>query len=267
MKSRLAILLFPPLVGLLGLVVFPFVFSAPTFGLHIFALIGKAFATAGCILAAAQFDRGDYLRRAWTFLSLCCGILLLNTLLMNLLLSELHSPTAQMARGAFTFFGNLFSVLGVVSVALAWNKAGLEPPVSQGMVRLAMGTALLVGLLLAGQSALAQLGALVSGELSALAPLASTAGNVTSLVVIVPISLTAFALRGGTLAWPWRAQALTSATFIIYDGVELFGRLLSLPAPALTALTSAIVLTGYLFQFSAGLLQRLVMQTENASLG
>jgi hypothetical protein len=265
MKTRLGILLLPPLAGLLGLMAFPLLFSRPAFGLQVFALIGKAFATAGCVLAAAQFDRGDYLRRAWTLLALCCGILLLNTLLMNLLLSDLTSPASELARGTLTFLGNLLSVAGMISVALAWSKAGLEPPVSRLLVLIAMGVALLAGLSLAGQGAWVHLKGLVSGQLSALAPLASMAGNVTSLVVIVPISLTAFALRGGTLAWPWAAQALTATTFVVYDGVELFGRVLSLAAPTLTALTAAVVLTGYLFQFSAGLLQRMVMQTRGTT--
>jgi hypothetical protein len=218
-----------------------------------------AAAGAGCFAAASAFARGDYLRRAWALMGVCGALLMLKPLFFGsdapYALRALSSSTA-LARGAITVVANLCVVAGMVLVGRAWRVAGLDLGVSRGA---RFGVTLLsaaFALAVAGGSAWQSARALLDGRLAALTPLASAAGDVASLMALAPVAMTALALRGGALAWPWGALALSTLGWLLFDGIAVSTELLGARIPMGHAFEEALRVFACASTLAAGLLQR-----------
>ncbi|MCU0687052.1 MAG: hypothetical protein MUF34_33205 [Polyangiaceae bacterium] len=225
------------------------------------ALAFAASAT-GCFAAAFAFTSGDYLRRAWGFMGTCSLLLLLKPLLFG---SDGHyaprllSSSAALAGGSITVLANLSVVVGMVLVGRAWKVAGLDLRVSRGVRVGASGVSIAFALVVAGGSAWQSAQALAGGRLASLSPLASAAGDIASLAVLAPVVLTALALRGGALAWPWAALALSTLGWLLFDSLVASAQLFDVFIPFEHPLQEALRVFACTCTFVAGLLQRAVL--------
>lgn len=234
---------------------------------RIVGLIARAAAALGCFVAAAQFDRADYLRRAWTFYALGFVFLFANALIFGTasVTEDREVPVFyKVAGGGLVVIANVLTVLATLMVARAWRKAGLTLTVStRAQVLVTLGS-IAAGLLVVGGTTYNDFQLLLGGNLDAITYLASDLGDLITLALLGPILLTALALRGGSLAWPWSLIVLGTFGWLCLDATVTIAGLLDLAAASARPLEEAFRILACASFLSAGLLQRLAVRGAHA---
>jgi hypothetical protein len=228
----------------------------------IFSILAVGAAAVGSLVAALTLDAGDYMRRPWSLMGVCYGLLVLNALLFRTTsrfeAQDLSALSVALS-GVLVFAGNVCSVWGTVQIARAWRVAGLDLRVPSAVRWVAVGVSLAIALALVGALTLEDLRTVSGGDLRVLPSLASNTGDVVSLTLVAPILLTAFALRGGNLGWPWSLLAFASLGWLVYGAAPMVGTYLGVDESTMRAFGAAVRTFACLAQMSAGLLQALVV--------
>jgi hypothetical protein len=228
-------------------------------------LVVKALATAGCLWAAFGFRRGDYLQRAWLFLGASYFLLLVIDLFFA---PPAHTgatgltPAVMRVRGAIILVSNASAVVGTFMLARAWSAAGLERPESALTRRLLTIIVAALVLSVVGQSIYVDVRDLAGGNLQGFAGLASDVGDLVTLLLIVPVLLTALALRGGVLAWAWLLVAATQLSWLLYDAAGTVGFALHVETRPFEELFRTWACT---LAFVSGIAQRWAISKRRAS--
>ncbi|MFZ5441222.1 MAG: hypothetical protein ACOZQL_14530 [Myxococcota bacterium] len=194
---------------------------------------GSLIGVIGTAVAARAFTQGDWLRRVWTLFTVGSTMLLLGTALRSYWTHAapnepfLTSPLLPV-RMVVVVLANVTSVWALVSLALTYHKSGLTPPqtwVSWTRWGVTAAAALAVAV---PQYALdfKRLGDSVPDTWSAITNIASTVGDMMTVLLIAPILRVAYMLRGGKLAWVWWAMAVSGAVWLVYDSKEWLAVLL-----------------------------------------
>lgn len=213
--------------------------------------IVKLLAFLGAFGAAMSFERGAYLRRAWLLIGACMLFLLLRDALV-----ALEIPGITIISAVLVTAGNLVQVIGTWLLARSWSVAELALPGTRGKQWMVLAAAIVFALIVAGPPLAENAKALFSGDLSQMTSLASGAGDIISLCLIAPLLLTALALRGGMLAWPWSLITISYVSWLFYDASSFYAPMLHLQSQQVRALSEVFRTFGCLFQFSAGMSQR-----------
>lgn len=222
-------------------------------------LLARLAAALGCAIAAVQFDRGDHMRRAWFTMGAAYAILIANALLFG---SSSHVAERSLTSGAFVASAvlvacaNVCTIVGALSVARAWRLAGLDLQVSPAVRWASFAGSIVVAVVIAGGTALGDVHRALGGHFDALSNLASGLGDIVSLGVLAPILLTALALRGGTLGWPWALTVVGTLGWVLFDATGAVSSALHLNPADLKPLEEAFRVWGCVAYLSAGLLQR-----------
>lgn len=223
------------------------------------ALLSRAAAAAGCLIAAAQFDRGDYMRRAWSAMGLTYLLLLVYATLfgsLNWVGPHLPATAASVAGGSLVGIANVCTIIGEVLVARTWSAAGMDFQVSRAVKIFAVAGSLVLAVVIAGGSAWESLHRVLGGDYGSLSDLFSALGDIVSLAVLAPILLTALSLRGGSLSWPWGMLAVGTVAWVLFDGTNTFAGWLHFDPAHVRPLAQTFAVAGSLAYLSAGLLQR-----------
>lgn len=173
---------------------------------------------AGCWRTAVGFGRGDYLRRAWSLLGVCYAIIGSVQLL----------PFAHIGLAAVVVISLVLNAVGVAALVLfarAHRVAGLELG-SRRRSLAVFAAVLVVAAVIDGWPIVDTLRRLESGDLRAAMYIISSLGDLVSLLLIAPIFLTALALRGGLLLWPWAMLAASTVSWLVVDSEALVAKLL-----------------------------------------
>ena len=267
MKLRL-LLVWPFVLAAALLVLVKLTAGTPSYGwsMHVEIEILKALALVGCWVAAFAFDRGDYLRRAWFLSGLCYALLLVRDVALGAWTPWAPGPRiagvpTEVVESVLVFVANVCAVWGTLLLARAWQVAGLGEADSVGRRRALLGLALVVALVVVGSNVHTDVMALLGGNLNALVILASDVGDVVSLALIAPVLLTALAMRGGLLLWPWALITASMVGWLFYDASTSVGHMVRG--------SESLLVTGEVFRsfacsfgFVAGLAQRLVLQRD-----
>lgn len=188
------------------------------------AVTAKVINGFGCFAAAFAFERTDYLRRAWTLLGADMVILLARDVtFLGPVQESLASTHMELARSVLVVGANVAGVVGLGLLARAWAVAGIADERS----RIERWSLLAVGLAIAfiatGWPLAHDLSRTLRGAPFAMAALASDAGDAISFALLVPLALTALAMRGGTLLWPWTLLTVGGACWMLYDAMASLG--------------------------------------------
>ncbi|MBF5043807.1 hypothetical protein FGE12_15520 [Aggregicoccus sp. 17bor-14] len=235
----------------------------------IVGILAVGSAALGSFVAALTLDAGDYMRRPWALMGTCYGLLALNALLFRTTSrfeAQDISALSVALSGVLLFVGNAASVWGTVQIARAYRVAGLDLQVPPALRWLAVSISLAIALALVGELTLDDLKTLAGGNLHVLPSLASNTGDVVSLTLIAPILLTAFALRGGNLGWPWSLLAFGSLGWLLYGAAPMVGTALGVDESLMRAFGASLRTFACLSQMSAGLLQALVVMEPERPL-
>jgi hypothetical protein len=222
-------------------------------------IVVKALATIGCVYAALAFRRRDYLQRAWLFLGVSYFLLLAIDLFFA---PPAHSgetglsPSVMRLRGAIVLVSNLAAVVGTFMLARAWKATGLDLPGSPTSRRVLGVVVTAVVLAVVGQSIYVDVRELADGNLQGIAGLASDVGDLITLLLIVPVLLTALALRGGVLAWAWLLVSATQLGWLFYDAAGTVGFAFHLERVQFRPVEELFRTLACTFAFISGIAQR-----------
>src|SRR5262249_20271318 len=161
--------------------------------------------------------------------------------------------TAATFRVVFVVIGNLGSALGCVMLARVWHVAGIALPGSRRLQYAAIVVGIGVACAIVGWGTWQDIGHLRQGDKEAFVALASTLGDIASFSAIAPILLTAIAMRGGALAWPWALVTLSNVCWLLYDMTWSFERQWALSEHTLRIIAEFFRAQGCAMAFAAGL--------------
>jgi hypothetical protein len=223
--------------------------------------LAKAMALAGSLAAALAFERREYLRRAWLLIGGCMALLLLrDATLLPLGLEAMGQQRLSVLRGLLVVVANLSQIAGTWMLARAWKRAALALPVSRGAQWLLVAVVVAAAVAVTGPAVLQNVRHVEGGDLTAVAGVASAAGDAISLFLIAPLLLTALALRGGLFGWPFSLLTASYMSWLLYDALLVLGPGLALEAAGVRSASELFRALGCLFGFSAGLAQRFVVE-------
>lgn len=221
----------------------------------------KSLALIGCWAAAFRFDRKDYLRWAWFLSGLCYFFILLRDgIFLPHLLGQ--GRGIDYLEGGVILIANISSIIGTALMARAWTVAGLEPPGTRVGRTAIIGIAIVIALAIAGPAVYVDIRNLATGTPVSLVGAASDFGDIVSFCLIAPVLLTALALRGGSLVWPWSLLTASMLGWLFYDGTSLIGGWLHADAVTLRTISDSFRSLACLFALSAGLAQRMAMGSK-----
>lgn len=255
---RFRVLVVVPLLWAAALVVGMLALAGePAFGAFLRAEmeLAKAMPVVGAVLAAFAFSRGEYLRRAWLFYGAAMLLLLARDAVFGLAVPE-GVAWRGAARGGATLLANASAVVGTWMLARAWKVAGLELPGPRWAQHAVLAAAVVLSLASAGSAVVVNFQRLLAGEGEALVWIASGLGDLVILVLIAPLLLTALALRGGLLGWPWALLTTSSIAWLCFDGTLAVLPLVEASPWLVTAVSETFRSLACLFAFSAGVAQR-----------
>jgi hypothetical protein len=261
----------------LSLALFPLVVAALTMGLttiddlptRAWVMRGeietvKILALAGAWAAMLAFERGEYLRRAWFLSGLCYALLLIRDVTFAApVVGVLGDVDTVYVRSTLVLSANLSAVIGTCMIARAWKVAGLELPGSRWAQGLVIGGAIVIALTLTGPTTANDVRRVVDGDPRACEAVASDLGDIVSLCLIAPVLLTAIALRGGLLRWPWALFTASMLSWLFYDAAYSLGSSAAANSASHRAITEAFRALACGYGFAAGVAQRLVVKSTN----
>jgi len=218
----------------------------------------KALASIGCFAAAFTFERGEYMRRAWSFNGGCYLLLLGRDLIRRVIGFEGSALGVSMhaISGTIVIFANVCAVVGTFLLARAWSTAGLELPGSRATRVSVTGAAALLAIAISGSDLYVDGITVLHGDMSTLHGVASDLGDILGLCLIAPVLLTAIAMRGGVLKWPWGLLTASLVFWLLYDCASTFDHFLTGHDAAITMVREAFRALACVCEFSAGMAQR-----------
>jgi hypothetical protein len=225
---------------------------------RLIVLNAKLGATLGALIALAQFSPGDYLRRAWALLALGSACLVEADLFSFLVGPVLTPDAAGASRSVFVIFSNLFSPLAMLVFARALTAVGLDLVGHPRIRALVTCGAAAVALLIAGPTLVSSTRLLVAGDLSKISAFVSALGDTATIILVAPLVYNVMTLRGGTLSWPFVLLAMSTLSWVFYDGAVIIARSLGTADRVGIALEACARTWACLFLFGAGMAQRWV---------
>jgi hypothetical protein len=223
----------------------------------------KTFALAGALTAASAFDRGDYLRRAWRVYGFCYVFLLLRDLLFGVWLDRYSGGLSQYLEPVLVILANSCGVIGVWMLSRTSQVAGIALPGSKQRQLVARVLGVLVGLAIAGPTIYLEIGHALEGKVLPIVLVVSGIADVISLALIVPVMLTALALRGGLLLWPWGLLTASALSWLLYDFTGLLRHLVHIEPTAATMWREIFRAMACTFVLSTGIAQRMISAPDS----
>ena len=175
-------------------------------------LILAALATAASAFATtSRFAPGDKLFTAWLFVGIGYSLSTIRYSIRLIgMLRGADLPIPRPALDAMLILQNLAIAIALLMFVRAWSATGLTAGRSRGAL-IALG---IVVALVVGGYPLVQ-GFQTRGADTVL--LISTLGDIVGIALIVPLALSALALRGGLLMHTWLYLALCEFFWMLYD--------------------------------------------------
>jgi hypothetical protein len=202
-------------------------------------------AVVGAAIGAASFGRRDRLRWAWVLIASYAAIGVGKVLLwgpprhVGPALGLMPHTLTPLTNGVSTIVLNVCSVAGLALFARVWHGTGLTPP-WRGRITLA---AFALGLAVGGVPVWNDIHLIAAGQSIRVGGLASSLGDIAAITLIGPIVVTAIAMRGGRLVWPWTILAVSSIAWLGFDAVQLLPANM-VPVSDLATVMLATVATG-----------------------
>ncbi len=225
----------------------------------------KLFGAAGCFIAASRYRRREYMGIAWYLIGIDYFLLFAKDLMFGRVihLPGMDPELASTLRVIFVVIGNVASAIGCIMLARVWHVAGIALPGSRRLQYAAMLIGIAFAVALVGYGTWQDIGNLRHGDKDAYVAIASNLGDIVSFSAIAPILLTAIAMRGGALAWPWALVTLSNMGWLLYDMSWSFERQWALSEHTLRIIAEFWRGQGCIMAFAAGLAQRWAIRSAS----
>jgi hypothetical protein len=248
-------LIFVPIIGAL-IVLAGMGLDANTMAAFLRAVLVAALVATGVsgFATAMKFDAGDRLLKCWMLIGIGYamaavrhGSRLLAYFVFDAALPPLLGNVLMVAQ-------NIAIALALLLFVLAWRATGLTAPISRGAQTASIVLGIAVAVVVGGYPLFSALNA-ASPNLSLFI---STAGDIVGFCVIVPLALSALAMRGGLLMHTWIYLAASEVAWLLYD---LWWAMQPPLAPNVaSAILEALRVMAVLFAFIATVAQRRAMR-------
>jgi hypothetical protein len=223
--------------------------------------IVKALAVAGSLVAALSYRRGEYLRRAWLLNGSCMSILLLR----DVTLAFPRTDTIQWIQAAIMVVANSCWAAGIFMLGRAWRVAGVELGHSRAARNSVVAAAWIIAGAASGPGIYDALRHLGDTPAHSVMELAIGLADMVSFGFIAPVLLTAVALRGGLLGWPWGLLTSGLVGWLAYDATAyLREAVLHVDPNASRLVVESFRSLACTFTFAAGIAQHLVQLRAKA---
>jgi hypothetical protein len=160
--------------------------------------------------------------------------------------------------------GNALSVAGAWMLARASHVAGLEPPGSPAMRRIVAFAVAILALAFVTPGLWSDLHDARHGDTTAMIAVAGDLGDVLSFLLITPVLLTAVAMRGGRLVWPWALLTAGNIGWLLFDAPTAIGLVAGGMTATLRNAAEVARVAACLYYAGAGLAQRWALAESNA---
>jgi hypothetical protein len=182
--------------------------------IHLSSLVSNGLTVVGAMIGVIVLDPGDYLRRAWIANVVAYSIFFTAALMRLPNLPE----WIVWVRVGLVIVGNGFSVTAVVLFARVYRQTGLPEPRAPWV----WVATTVFAFASAGIPVYENVRALVVGTGSPLSVMgiASSIGDALVLVLVAPLVITAFALRGGKLAQLFWYLGASAAAWLLVDAQD-----------------------------------------------
>ena len=266
MKNKATLIAIPVVIGVAYLVLQSLFPDDPTWRMFfaIAIMVVKLLAAAGCFVAASRYRRREYMGIAWQVIAMDYFLLFVKDLLFG---RAVHLPgidpdTAESIRVVFVILANIGGSIGCIMLARVWHVAGIALPGSRRLQFAAMVVGVAVAVAIVGWGTWQDLHNLRNDK-EAMVAVASNLGDIVSFSAIAPILLTAIAMRGGALAWPWALVTLSNVGWLLYDLSWSFERQWALSEHTLRIIAEFWRAQGCAMALSAGLAQRWAIRSAS----
>jgi hypothetical protein len=222
----------------------------------------KALGLLGCWSAAFAFERTAYLRKAWILIGCLFAFLLprdLTVLVPEPFEALLGPRGVALSRAVLVVTANVLFATGTWMLARTWKVAALSLPGSRRNQWLVLAAVVALALTFAGPGVVGSLQRMTRGDADAVAGVASSLGDAFALCFIGPLLLTALALRGGAMGWPWALLVASNLAWLFYDAAVVSGPLFGAGASTVRLWAELFRALACAYAFSAGLAQRAVL--------
>jgi hypothetical protein len=219
----------------------------------------KLLGAAGCFIAASRYRRSEYMGVAWYLIGVDYFLLFAKDLLFGRVihLPGVEPEMAATLRAVFVIIANVTASTGAIMLARVWHVAGIALPGSRRIQYAAMMLGVGIAIAIVGWGTWQDIGNLrQTGDKDAIVAIASNLGDSVCFSAIAPILLTAIAMRGGALAWPWALVTLSNVGWLLYDMSWSFERQWALSEHTLRIIAEFWRAQGCAMALAAGLAQR-----------
>jgi hypothetical protein len=223
---------------------------------------------AGAWAAAQILEPGEYPRRGWFLMGAGIAVFLVRDLVAQVpavpAALGLEPAGQAVLRAVLVSLGNILQLVGIWLLSRAWKVASLALPVSPRGQAITVAAAVALALVFAGPALVTDAQRVLAGEIDRVSGVASALGDFGSLCLIAPLLLTALALRGGMIGWPFLLLTASCVSWLFYDATLVLGPMAGL-APAQVRVGSELFRAlGCTFSGAAGLAQRMVVSEMRA---
>ncbi|HWE27910.1 MAG TPA: hypothetical protein VHB97_07900 [Polyangia bacterium] len=267
MKNRATLIAIPVVVAIAYLALQAFFVDEPArrifFTVEVMTM--KLLAAAGCFVAASRYRRREYMGIAWQVIGIDYFLLFVKDLLFGRVihLPGIDPDTAESVRVGFVIIANVGGSIGCIMLARVWHVAGIALPGSRRIQYAAMVIGVAFAVAIVGWGTWQDLHNLHNGNKEAMVAIGSNLGDIVSFSAIAPILLTAIAMRGGALAWPWALVTLSNVGWLLYDMSWSFERQWALSEHMLRIIAEFWRAQACAMALSAGLAQRWAIRSAS----
>jgi hypothetical protein len=222
---------------------------------HRLLLVLSLLATSvSAFLTASRFSSGDRLLTSWILIGLGYSFSAVRHATRLIAYFEPSVALPAAVGNVLVIAQNVAIALALLLFVLAWRATGLTAPVSRNAQVLSTVLGIAVAVIAGGYPLYK---ALASAELNFVL-LVSTAGDIIGFAVIVPLALSALAMRGGLLMHTWVYLAASEISWLLYDvWWALEPKVGAIPG---ASILEAFRIAAVLFAFIASVAQRRAMR-------
>lgn len=208
------------------------------------------------LVTAARFSAGDRLLMSWLLIG---SGYLLSAIRHGMRLLSSYQPSLTLPPAvvnALVIAMNVAIALALLLFVLAWRATGLTAPVSRQAQILSTVGGIALAVAAGGYPLIKALGTTDTNPIL----LVSTAGDIVGLALIVPLALSALAMRGGLLMYTWVYLAASEVAWLLYDVWWALQPALTLAPNVNSSIFESMRIVAVLCAFVATLAQRRAMR-------
>jgi hypothetical protein len=213
----------------------------------------------GCLIGALSFRRSDHLFRGWLLIAGMYALLVTrDAVIHRSLLIDFGTSTARWIEAAVVVLANLMSVLGAWTMGRAWYVGGIALPGTRTTRSIVRAAAVAMAIAITMPAFWHYAPHLLDGVPTPVVGVSNALADALSLSMLAPVLLTALALRGGAIAWPWALLTCSMFGWLCYDVTFSLSANLSTGGEALRALGEAFRALAAVAAGMAGIAQWMV---------